>query len=613
MKIKSQIQISMVISLIIAFIISAFIITSYLNIQELQQQESLAADVVKGGYELTFLANDYIVNGEPRALLQWEARYASLRPVIEQLKPGNSEESRIISLIRDYYEDIAKVFHEIPDFKDVNSDSFQVSPIYKEIVWSRNNVQSQGLIYEAWYLRHAYNNDTNDAENWNRFLVFTFIAAILAIIIVNYLIISRRVVESIQEINAGSKIFATGNLDYRIKVSDEDEFGDLAEGLNRMAGQLKVVTASRDELNLEISLRKKSEEALLKSEVRFRTMADWSYDLEYWVDKDRKFIYITPSAEYITGYTAKEFTDDPKLIDRIVYPDDRELWESHVKLHIYAENREQLNEIEYRIIRRDGSVRWIAHVCRPIFDESLAFSGTRVSDRDITVRKNVEEALALASKKLNLLSSITRHDILNQLMVLLGYLEMALEDTADPKARKKIEKELMAAKTIRRQIEFTREYQELGVKAPLWQNVRACVLEAVSDLEMGKTGISVEDMGLEIYADPLCVMVFYNLAENALRYGGENMTKISVTEREENGSAVIVFADDGAGISDEDKLKLFKKGFGKNTGLGLFLSREILSITGITIIENGKPGSGARFEIKVPSGMYRFVSDGDSA
>ena len=110
---------------------------------------------------------------------------------------------------------------------------------------------------------------------------------------------------------------------------------------------------------------------------------------------------------------------------------------------------------------------------------------------------------------------------------------------------------------------------------------------------------------LEIYADPLLGKVFYNLIDNALRYGGEKMTEIHITSREDGGALVLVFEDNGVGIPQKDKDRLFTKGFGKNTGLGLFLSREILSITGITITENGEPGKGARFEITVPKGMYR--------
>ncbi len=117
------------------------------------------------------------------------------------------------------------------------------------------------------------------------------------------------------------------------------------------------------------------------------------------------------------------------------------------------------------------------------------------------------------------------------------------------------------------------------------------------------------DPGLEVFADPLLEKVFYNLIDNALRYGGEQMTAIRVSHRGEGGNLVLAVEDNGAGISAEDKPKLFTKGFGKNTGHGLFLSREILAITGITITENGEPGKGARFEITVPEGAFRIVPE----
>jgi signal transduction histidine kinase len=99
--------------------------------------------------------------------------------------------------------------------------------------------------------------------------------------------------------------------------------------------------------------------------------------------------------------------------------------------------------------------------------------------------------------------------------------------------------------------------------------------------------------------------VFYNLIENALRHGGAGMTIIRFFAEESGPMLCITCEDDGAGISIEDKPRIFSRGFGKNTGLGLFLSREILAITGIIITENGKPGEGARFVITVPDGKWR--------
>ena len=124
---------------------------------------------------------------------------------------------------------------------------------------------------------------------------------------------------------------------------------------------------------------------------------------------------------------------------------------------------------------------------------------------------------------------------------------------------------------------------------------------------MREIRITLTTGGLEIYADPLFDKVFYNLIDNALRYGGEKMTEIRIFCQEVPEGLVIVVEDNGTGIAGEDKIRLFTKGFGKNTGLGLFLSREILAITGITITENGEPGKGARFEILVPPDAYRFT------
>jgi signal transduction histidine kinase len=98
--------------------------------------------------------------------------------------------------------------------------------------------------------------------------------------------------------------------------------------------------------------------------------------------------------------------------------------------------------------------------------------------------------------------------------------------------------------------------------------------------------------------------VFFNLFDNAVKHG-VRVTTVTVGCEERGDGLVITFADNGSGIPDKEKQKIFEKGYGKNTGLGLFLAREILAITGITISETGTYGKGAVFEITVPEGAYR--------
>jgi signal transduction histidine kinase len=113
-----------------------------------------------------------------------------------------------------------------------------------------------------------------------------------------------------------------------------------------------------------------------------------------------------------------------------------------------------------------------------------------------------------------------------------------------------------------------------------------------------------------MFADPLIVKVFYNLMDNAVRYG-QKITTIRFFVEERDGNHLIVCEDDGNGVVADEKDKIFERGFGKNTGLGLALAREILDITGITIRETGEPGKGARFEMTVPKGAWRTAGKGD--
>jgi len=219
---------------------------------------------------------------------------------------------------------------------------------------------------------------------------------------------------------------------------------------------------------------------------------------------------------------------------------------------------------------------------------------------DITGRMQAEEALRRANRKLNLLNSITRHDVVNQITVLQGYSQLALLRDPDPVIKDFLAKIDSVSDTIARQIAFTGMYQELGVHAPGWHNLTA-VLSRVRPKEI----LFSSSCGtMEVFADPMLEKVFANLFDNALRHG-ERVSRITIRCERAGEELVIFVEDNGVGIPIDIKPKIFLKGFGKHTGFGLFLVREILAITGISIHETGKHGTGARFEITVPKGGFR--------
>ena len=227
-------------------------------------------------------------------------------------------------------------------------------------------------------------------------------------------------------------------------------------------------------------------------------------------------------------------------------------------------------------------------------------------DLELKERTAVEEALENANKKLALLSGITRHDLINQMTALLFYLDVLEQslpsDMRDQELFRQIESIMNTIQTL---IEFTREYENIGSKSPFWQDVGGMAQAIAAGPEFKGIRLRNETSGLEIRSDPLIEKVIYNLFDNALRHGG-TISEITLSFSEKGGTGVLTFADDGAGVPADMKESVFERGVGKNTGFGLFLSREVLSLAGITIRETGEPGKGARFELTLPEGSWRL-------
>jgi PAS domain S-box-containing protein len=396
-------------------------------------------------------------------------------------------------------------------------------------------------------------------------------------------------------------------------ISDKGMHMDRSERvlLNASGSPIPIIkSVSRANLNgqevlietfVDISDRKKAEESLRESEEKFRSLVEHALDGILILDFQGTILF----ANHAAAQTI-ELDDCTCLHGR------------NVMEFIAPESREDVIHDFLQVSQ--GHDAYLAHyngisakgnkICIESIGKVISYEGKPadlVSIRDITERKLAREALKQVNRKLNLLSSITRHDIKNQLLSLSGYLEISKSSLGDPaRTAEFIAKEEKIADAIAFQISFTKDYEDMGVKSPEWQNINSIIKKVTARLPIRDISVDAGDLNREIFADPLLEKVFYNLIDNALRYGGDRMKTIRISSQESDGHLTVICEDDGEGIAAEDKKRLFTRGFGKHTGLGLFLSREILSITGITISENGTPGNGARFEIVVPNGSFRF-------
>lgn len=247
-------------------------------------------------------------------------------------------------------------------------------------------------------------------------------------------------------------------------------------------------------------------------------------------------------------------------------------------------------------------------------------NATQIVLRDVTGRRYREEdlqvqnaelersvmALVHANRILGMVNTVTRHDIQNQLMIVKGYLTLTKDCISDPALPPFLDKIGVAARSIEQHILFTRDYTGLGVCNPEWQQLEDVISRAREQLSSSGIAISIDVQGLAVFADHLLVKVFSNLIDNSWRHGG-TVDQIRVYFRTDGVDLSLFYEDNGTGIPAADKERVFARGFGMNTGLGLFFVREILQVTGMTILENGEPGKGVRFEIKIPSGSFRIV------
>ncbi|SLM32077.1 hypothetical protein MTBBW1_550027 [Desulfamplus magnetovallimortis] len=159
------------------------------------------------------------------------------------------------------------------------------------------------------------------------------------------------------------------------KKTDETS-GDLERRITTLENKIVELQAENRILSKEIT--------------HFRTIADFTYDWEYWISPEREMIYVSPSCQRITGYPPEAFIKAPDLIMEIVHPDDHHIFAAHLdSVGINGEHP----QISFRIVRPSGDIRWISHQCAPVFDGNNVFLGRRGSNRDVTVEKQIEESL----------------------------------------------------------------------------------------------------------------------------------------------------------------------------------------------------------------------------
>jgi PAS domain S-box-containing protein len=437
-------------------------------------------------------------------------------------------------------------------------------------------------------------------------IIYSFFIILAAIILVflfgSY--ISRKITKDIIYLNSAVEKISGGKLDQKILIDSPNEIGQLANAFNTMTGELKL-----------------SRLKLQESEQKYRVVADYAQDWETWIGLDNKFIYVSPSCERITGYKSDEFYKDFSLYERIVYSDDREIFEKHLK-EIRMENAPDAR-LEFRIVTRNGEMRWIEHICGNIFGTDGKWLGQRSNNRDITERKKMEEQLKELDKLKDDFLMITTHELKTPLVPIKSQCQLIL--AGDYGKINKKQKE--AIEMIYRNEEvlgaLTSEVMDVAkIKSGKMQIMRVpsqlekIVANVVADL---KTAAERKHITLSLDTMPELPKMFIdesrirqalaNLIDNAIKFTPGNGT-IKVDVQREKGIVSVAVSDTGIGISAKNIPKLFTPFFQaesdvthkqRGTGLGLAISKGLVEAHGGTIsVKSAGEGKGSTFIVTLP-------------
>ncbi|EHQ35122.1 PAS domain-containing protein [Methanoplanus limicola] len=365
-------------------------------------------------------------------------------------------------------------------------------------------------------------------------------------------------------------------------VSDQDGYPFL------LAGSLVDVTE-----------QKKAEEINRRNEERYRILSDASDQAVVVLGEDHKILFINNFASEILGFTPGEL-EGHSLINSEIPGNLNELQDMYSR----CVNSGKLVEGNYSVFS-DGHEK-IFHVRFTPQRDDDGSASYLLTANDITESISIEEALKKANHKMKLLSEITRHDILNCITALDIYEDMLSEEEISESAKDDLEMMMLLTEQIKNLAVFTRDYQNLGSSAPKWYRIDHIVDKQKENPNLSCVKVENIKGRLEVFSDRMIEKVFYNLFMNSVCHGGDKMDLIKVSFSDEGGTGVITVEDNGKGVWDDNKSDIFLRSFGENTGLGLFLAKEILSLTDTSIEESGIFGEGAKFVIKIPPGSWRI-------
>lgn len=448
------------------------------------------------------------------------------------------------------------------------------SPAIAVLLFNLTN-GSHSLFYERVEIVQSHGFYMFEAEYGPLFLIW--IGYFISVILLVNVLLARAMVETPPERRTGlgtltlaTLTMLTASILYVLSSRSDPTVDILSIGFSLSALLVFLGERRSDFVNLDI--------------VRFREAIAGMDDAVMILDSSLQVIYANPPARRILNQNA-DYVNQRNKARGLKVPVGSHKWETAMVL--------------------DGQPRHFVVSTSDIFRDDRPV-GAVFTFHDISDRKCMEKGLRRTNRGMTVLNQILTHDIRNDVTAIGGYLELLEGTGIDDRQRHLIEKIKERARSAEGHLQFASSQRESQMGTMMWQDLQTVIQKALAKVDMKGIDVELRIEGVQLLADPMLENVFHVLADNTARHGAK-ATRVRVRgENIETGMSMI-WEDDGVGVPEERKQLIFEKGVGDNTGLGLYLARDILANTGFTITEEGEPGKGARFVIRVPSGWFTWT------
>ena len=395
MKIRTQFIITMFLFAVILIVIAASAIVTHQQVEKANEQERIASSIAQGASELSYLSNDYLIYRENQQLKRWQSRFASFSSEVAKLRAEKPEQQALIRNIQANEQRLKQVFDSVASAAGGPSQkrSTVLELAFLQVSWSRMAVQSQGLVSDASRLSQLLHQQVDQVTNTTTMLIYFMVGLFGVFLLVSYRLTYGRILKSIITLQAGTAVIGSGNLDFAVPQKENDEIGDLSRAFNRMTTNLKSLTASKTDLEREVTDRKRAEEDLRRQREWLRVTLSSIGDAVIASDAEGRITFLNSVAVTLTGWQLEETLDQPiRDVFRITNEKTHRPAEDLVA-RVMSEKRMIELANDTALVTKDGREIPIEDSAAPILDSAGNLIGAVLVFHDVSAKRRAQAAL----------------------------------------------------------------------------------------------------------------------------------------------------------------------------------------------------------------------------